>query len=473
MPGQPASPDGGRHLTVVVGGQSVALSGDAVREVLRRPRLTRVPHGPPGLVGVCTLRGAVLPVVSLARLMGEEPGEEGRVVVLDRQDPLGVLVDAVLKLQGGDADAASRRVDLAALLETGFQRPAAAPAAARSHAGPRPEAGEARPAERLLVSFLVQGQTFALPLAAVVEILRVPAEIARVPRADRAVLGVVDIRDRSLPVVSLAVLLGFADAAVDTSGGRILVVDKDGTRVGLVADGIDSVLRLPEAAIDTVPPILQRGGGEAKLDGIGRPGGGRALVSILSVPKLFADASVAATAAVARRERTAMVDEGSAGRREQFVVFDLGGERYGLPIAAVDEVLRLPEQVTRVPNGPRFVSGIINLRGRPVPIIDQRERFGTPPADAAARPRVIIVGVGGLQAGFVVDAVSEILSVASDDIAPAPSFSSDRSAVFDRVARAGEDGGLILLIDPRELLSRAERDVVADIAARQTAAAST
>lgn len=473
MRSQPAPPGGGRHLTVVVAGQPVALPGEAVREVLRRPRLTRVPHGPPGLVGVCNLRGAVLPVLSLARLMDEEAGDEGRVVVLDHQGPLGVLVDAVLKLQGEDTGAASRRVDLAGLLETRFRRPVAPALATRSHAGARPEVGEARQVERVLVSFLVQGQTFALPLAAVVEILRLPAEIARVPRGDRALLGLVEIRDRSLPIVSLAALLGFADGEVDPRGGRILVVDRDGARIGLVADAIDSVLRLPEAAIDPVPPILQRGGGEAKLDSIGRPGGGRALVSILSVPRLFADAAAAATAAAVKQERTTMVDEVTAGRQEQFVVFDLGGERYGLPIAAVDEVLRLPEQVTRVPNGPRFVSGIINLRGRPVPIIDQRERFGAPAADAAARPRVVIVSFGGLQAGFVVDAVSEILSVASDEIALAPSFSSERSAVFDRVARTGADGRLILLVDPQELLSRAERDAVADIAARQTVAAPT
>jgi purine-binding chemotaxis protein CheW len=470
---QPAPLGGGRHLTVVVSGQPVALPGEAVREVLRRPRLTRVPHGPPGLAGVCNLRGVVLPVVSLAHLMGEEAGGEDRVVVLDHQGPLGVLVDAVLKLQGEDASGASRRVDLAALLEDGFRRPAAPASVARSQAGARPEAGETRQVERVLVSFLVQGQTFALPLAAVIEILRLPDEIARVPSAGRAVVGMVDIRDRPLPIVSLAALLGFADDAVKRSVGRILVVDKDGARIGLVADGIDAILRLPEAAIDTVPPILQRGGGEAKLDGIGRPGGGRALVSILSVPRLFADVSVAATAAVARRDGTEMDDEGTAGRQEQFVVFDLGGERYGLPIAAVDEVLRLPERVTRVPNGPRFVRGIINLRGRPVPIIDQRERFGAPAADTAARPRVIVVSFGGLQAGFVVDTVSEILTVPSDEIAVAPSFSSDRSEVFDRVARTGEEGGLILLVDPQELLSRAERDALVEIAARQTGAAST
>ena len=72
-----------RQLTLTVGGQSYAMDGQGVREVIRRPKLTRVPHGPPALLGVCNLRGTVLPVVSLARLMGSAPGPEERVVVLD------------------------------------------------------------------------------------------------------------------------------------------------------------------------------------------------------------------------------------------------------------------------------------------------------------------------------------------------------------------------------------------------------
>jgi purine-binding chemotaxis protein CheW len=464
---EPASCGVRRQLMVAVGGQRFALAGDAVREVLRRPHLTRVPHGPPALLGVCNLRGSVLPVVSLARLMGEEAGSEARVIVLDHKGLVGLLADAVLAFDVEDDAADDRRLDLLALLEAGFQRPAVRPSVPRATVDTRPDEAGAPEVGRVLVSFFVQGQTFALPLAAVTEVLRLPDQIARVTHADPAVLGMVDVRDRSLPIVSLAVLLGFAERRADRPGDPILVVDRDGAQIGLVADAIDTILRLPEAAIDKVPTILQRGRGEARLDAIGRPGAGRALVSILSVQTLFADAPI--QPALASHGRTAMIEE--VARREQFVAFDLGGERYGLPIAAVDEVLRLPEQITRLPNAPRFVIGIINLRGRPVPIIDQRHRFDAPTAGGSARPRVIIVSFGSLQAGFVVDGVTAILSVASTELAAAPPLSSDRAALFDRVA-TGEDGSLILLIDPRELLNRAEQDVVADIAARQTAAAS-
>ncbi|MET0440068.1 MAG: chemotaxis protein CheW [Devosia sp.] len=453
----------------MVGGRSYVLSGGSVVEVLRRPRVTRVPHGPSALLGVSNLRGTVLPIVSLARLMGAEASDEDRLVVVDQGGPVGLLVDAVLGLDVGNSSD-TQQVEVASLLQTVFKPQTTQSLARQTQRDVAPVATVAETAQRVLVSFQISEQTFALPLGAITEVLRVPASISRVAGSDQAVLGVANVRDRSLPIISLGAILGFSGANGLTSGNRIMVVEHNGAQVGLVADAVETILRLDESSIDEVPPILQRGQGNAELDAIGRQGSGRPLVTILSVPRLFANAAVEETMGAMSGETTNMVDHRTTQAQEQFVVFDLGAERYGLPIASVQEVLRLPDTVTRIPNGPRFVSGIINLRGRPVPIIDQRQRFEAPLAADAVQPRVIIVTVGGLQAGFIVDAVSEVLSVDVADLAKTPSLSSERSAVFNRVANVGEEGSLILLIDPEELLSRAEQDVISEIAAGQQAA---
>lgn len=466
----PATLGAHRQLTVMVGGQRYAMPGESVIEVLRRSRVTRVPNGPPALVGISNLRGAVLPVVSLARLMGNVAGAEERIVVLEQAGAVGLLVDAVLGLDIGGAAVGSQQIDVAGLLEAGFKRKARI-ATHRQDATVQAQA-EAPIAQRILISFLVSGQTFALPLMEVIEALRLPETIAQVAGSDSAVLGVAKVRDRALPIISLRSLLGFAAEGNEKSASRVLVVDHAGNRIGLVADAVDAIVRLDQNEIDAVPPILQRGGGEAEIDAIGRQSGGRPLLSILSVPRLFANAAVEATVTAARTETEAKDENGVSQIQEQFVVFDLGDERYGVPIAAVQEVVRLPATVTRLPNGPRFISGVINLRGRPLPIIDQRHRFSAPAAAPTTQPRVIIVSVGGLRAGFVVDAVSEILSASADMLAVTPSLASKRSAVFNRVANIGEDGRLILLIDPEELLTLAEQDVIADIAAKQNAAGS-
>jgi len=152
---------------------------------------------------------------------------------------------------------------------------------------------------------------------------------------------------------------------------------------------------------------------------------------------------------------------------EQFLIFQLSDEVYGLPIGSVDEVIRVPDEVTRVPGAPAFVMGIINLRGKPIPLIDQRDRFVVQSPGQTSKARAIIVTLGDLQAGFVVDSVSEVKAIASDALSAAPEFSSDRTEVFDRIAQIEADGRMILLIDPQELLTRAERDVVLAITGKE------
>ena len=113
-----------------------------------------------------------------------------------------------------------------------------------------------------------------------------------------------------------------------------------------------------------------------------------------------------------------------------------------------------------MPNAPEFVAGLINVRGKAVPVIDQRVRFDAGQSATAKRPRVIVVTIERLQAGFIVDSVSEILSVPGAAIGPAPQLPGNGMQVFDRVAARGDAGAMILLVDPRELLDKAERDLL-------------
>jgi purine-binding chemotaxis protein CheW len=149
---------------------------------------------------------------------------------------------------------------------------------------------------------------------------------------------------------------------------------------------------------------------------------------------------------------------------ERFIVFQLGDEQYGLPIGAVDEIARRPESLTRVPRAPAFVEGVMNLRGAVIPVIDQRRRFATGGEAEPGRGRIIVMTISGLRAALAVDAVTEILAVPASDLEPAPGLATGDAAIFDRVARAGSDGRMILLIDPKVLLDAAERDLLGAIA---------
>src|SRR5918912_1536247 len=110
-------------------------------------------------------------------------------------------------------------------------------------------------------------------------------------------------------------------------------------------------------------------------------------------------------------------------RGGKFLTFFLAGEEYGLEILKVHEIIgMLP--ITRVPRTPHFVRGVINLRGRVIPIVDLRRKFSME-SEAAEETCIIVVQVQGIQIGFVVDPVSEVADIKAADIEDTPSFGDD------------------------------------------------
>jgi purine-binding chemotaxis protein CheW len=464
---RPADGDGD-VLTFMVDGEALSLPAGDVSEIIRPRAITRVPHGPVTLLGVTNLRGAVLPVVSLAGLLGRAvvaPSPSSRIVITGNGTAVGLLVDAVSALA---KPLNERRLDLSALLSRDFgtlRQKAGAVGGRREHvAGTSTETVEQN--ALALIGFELAGQEYALPLDKVVEVRALSDAMSDVPGTERAMLGVIEFRGGLLPLVSLHFLLGLPDAAVKPDAQRVVVTRIGAALVGLVVDGIKEILRVPLEAIDPVPPVLTRGKGEARIEAICRLEGGRRLVSVLAPARLFDDQTAARILADAKGGAAQMSSVETADDTvEQFVIFRLGDEHYGLPILSVDEVVRRPDKLTRVPKAPAFVEGVMNLRGKIVPVISQRQRFSVAGETAGHGLRIVIVTIDGLQAGFVVDAVSEVIGIPARDLRVTPELSADGAQLFDRVANIESEGRMILLIDPKALLDRAERDVLAAIAA--------
>ena len=100
---------------------------------------------------------------------------------------------------------------------------------------------------------------------------------------------------------------------------------------------------------------------------------------------------------------------------QQLVVFDLSTEAYGVDIGAVREIIRL-QDITRVPRTPEFVEGVINLRGKVIPVVDLRKRFGLPAEDESKENRIVVVDIGAQDIGVIVDAVTEENLAACSDL---------------------------------------------------------
>ena len=477
-----ASAETHQRLTVRAGGARVAMAASGVAEIIRAPRITRMPHGPPGLIGVTHLRGVVLPVVSLGQLLGETTITDAtRVVVLRRERPVGLAVDSVEALKAVEAGQAAtqhgrlmlddeegaRWFDLDAALDERFAAFRTARRAPDREVVVTVLDGTIK--DLAFLGFTLAGQEYALPLEAVAEVMAVPVAILALPRTEEVLVGVFELRGAVLPAVSLRALLGLAERALQ-GNERVVVVRIGGYRLALVVDHISVILRAARNAVGPAPSLFNRGAGEARIDSVLRLPDGKGLVSILSPERILADERISQLLAEATdNKELTMAGPTSSAARERFLVIHLGDERYGLPIAAIDEVVSLPATLTRLPRAPAYVKGVMNLRGNVIPVIDQRQRFSVAGAKAANAERVVVVTLGRLQAGFAVDAVSRILEIDTDDLMPAPELSDGGDRLFDRAARVEREGDVILLIDPKALLDRAEADLLRDLTAEPRA----
>ena len=499
-----AVPTAGQFVIFFVSGETFAVALSEVKEIIRMPAIVRLPLSPPSLEGLANLRGRVLPIVSTRRLFGMEEVDHDdatRIVILDQGQPLGIVVDRVASVvtaeldQIEDASAIEGAIGSAMLqgmikglsgfglvmilntkqlLEREFGSLGLAATAQHelSSVGTAAEAGEAgKPSlqtdELQLVSFEVAGQEYALPIESVQEIVQLPEHMTRVPKVSSSVVGVMNLRNRLLPIVSLRGLFALEQSAL-AEHNRVVVVSPDGglSSVGLVMDRVNEVLRVSRSGIDPLPAMLQAKADGSEITAICRLEGGKRLVSILSAEAMFSRAELSEAVQQARERETDARTEAmtgnanSAADEEQFVVFRLMSEEHGVSIESVQEIVRVPEQITSVPKTPAFIKGVVNLRGTVIPLIDQRSRFGLPPCEVNDRQRIVVFTVQGIRTGFIVDSVSEVMRIPLNRIGPAPDMSEDQQRIIRRVANLTDSKRMILLLDTEQMLDKSEMSML-------------
>jgi purine-binding chemotaxis protein CheW len=485
-----------QFIVTRVADEALGFSLGDVAEIIRLPPLAHMPLGPRSLLGLANLRGLVLPVVSLRRLIGltDAPMDQAaRVVVVDRGAPVGFVVDgveALLRLPAAEMDAGAagagridpdflagvvkgregessiKILDPERLLRDQFARLGVT--ATRNAARvaftveARKQVAAAPQRQTSLVSFTLGTQEYALPVERVREIIPLPEHVSEVAGAETAVIGVVTLRGSLLPLVSLRLLLGLPAGEGRADRGKVVVVSMGKTHVGVVVDRTRQILRIDPAVVDPAPVLLTRGAGDAEIESICRLDDGERLVAVLSPDRLFRSELVRRVLSETAGEDAAEDAEAVEGAMtdEQFIIFRLAEQEYGLPITAVEEIARPPDRITRLPKAPDFIDGVINLRGRVVPIVDLRRRFELGPCQAEAGRRILVLAFGGGQTGFLVDGVSEVLKVPGGAISPAPEVSAEQMRLIGRVINLDAQGRLILVIDSLQLLDRVEMDML-------------
>ena len=152
------------------------------------------------------------------------------------------------------------------------------------------------------------------------------------------------------------------------------------------------------------------------------------------------------------------------------VTFRVGDELFGAPISAVQEIVRVPA-ITQIPQAPPFVEGVINLRGRVIPVVDMRKRLSGAAADGDhAKSRILVIEAGGRLVGVVVDEVSEVLKLSEERVEAAPPMVSGIGNQY--ITGVGKlDGRLLILIDIERVLTGEELAALAEATVEATAAA--
>ena len=139
----------------------------------------------------------------------------------------------------------------------------------------------------------------------------------------------------------------------------------------------------------------------------------------------------------------------------QLVSFKLGNEEFGVDILQVQEIIRM-QNITRVPNAPHFVEGVINLRGRVIPIIDLRKRFDLGDHERDKNTRIMVVKIDNIVVGLIVDEVSEVLRIPADTVEPPPPIVAGIESDF--IKGVGKlEGRLLILLDLNKILSKEEQ----------------
>ena len=483
-------------VTFFVDDEVFAVDMGVVQEIIRMPSVVRVPLAAPALEGLANLRGKVLPMVSLRRMLGFKArayNEATRAVVIDLGQSIGFVVDRVASVLSVDSskiaavDETLRStinsqwlsgqlknmgghkiimvLDFEKLIASEFSQLSQA----ISHAplvniSDLQEVDEPLPSdERQLVCFVVAGQEYAIVIDDVEETVPIPAHIVHVPHSQAHVLGMMTLRNRLLPLVSLRRMFDLPQYEANEHS-RIVVVALGDVSVGVVIDSVNEVLRVAKIDMDTLPVLLARDGDLSDITEVCKLDEGRRLVSIISVAHLFSHSAIKEALSTVDNLHEGLIeqrirkehDERISETDEQVVIFRLGTAEFGVPIETVQEIVRVPDELTQVPRAPAFVQGVINLRGVVLPVIDQRLRLGLMASERNDRQRIMVFLFNGVRTGFMVDSVTEVLKIPKKAIENAPHLSDEQSRLIGRVANLEQQQRLIQLIDPSQLIESQE-----------------
>ncbi|OQW86556.1 MAG: chemotaxis protein CheW [Rhodoferax ferrireducens] len=278
---------------------------------------------------------------------------------------------------------------------------------------------------RQFVTFMTGGEVFAVDMAPVQEIIRMP-DVVRVPMAPATLNGLANLRGKVLPIISLRRMFGFPEQASDDAT-RAVIIDV-GQPLGFVVDRVASVVGVEPSQIEGVGAIRSAVDTDL-LSGLIKGVGGHEMIMVLDFAKLI-EREFAQMASLQKQAgiSSAVAADSDSGEEDalsdelQLVSFNVAEQEYAIAIEDVQEIVQVPETIIHVPHSASHVIGVMTLRNRLLPLVNLRRMFGLAEHTLDEKSRIVVLSLGSASVGVAVDGVSEVLRVAKSCVDAMPAL---------------------------------------------------
>ena len=490
-------------VSFIIDTEKYSFPIDIVQEIVKFFNYTIVPGAHETVKGIMNLRGNVLPLINLRKRLGfkEKPFDKDTriIVIIAKGLPTGIIVDkldevlnvtadeiepppnsssddqellkGIAKVNGGEKIVMVLDENKIIPDKNVYNNTLELKNSSKSEI--RGKVKQLEP-EKLIISFKLEKEEFAMDIMNVQEILRL-RDITDVPKSPDFLLGIMKLRENIIPVIDIKALLGLKydtgenlfkekfsnepDFYDETDMRRIVVLNIGGIVAAILVDAVFEVLRISEKLIEPFPHSgekdrYQYAKGVCKLDN------GNRLLTLISLSETLSKESIDflhGTIGEQESEIKDVLKKDGMGKEIELVCFDLGGEEYGINIMEVREIIRF-HSITAVPNSPDYVAGIVNLRGNVLPVIDLRIRFDKKIVEWNEENRIVVVEMGNRLTGLIVDDVNDVITISEKQIEYAKSVmkSDEADELIKGICKLDNGEKILILLDVNAVLKQEE-----------------
>jgi purine-binding chemotaxis protein CheW len=456
----------------------------SIKEIIRVPQITRVPNLSMYITGVCNLKGELVNIIDIHKrfnIQQKMHSEMNRVIVMDYNGcSIGIIVDEVLqvltvdkssvKLQlGSNKSNKEGCIDGIIMEENGkrlimmmnMQGIINIDDIETTFTNADKQAGQEvltftkeKEDKQQLIIFSIDEVEYAFDISKVKEIIRIPS-ITKTPNSSGFNEGIILLRNEVIQVINLSKILKVSNSGINKDGS-ILIIDEGNLAYGVIVDKVLEVKQVSKIVLRRPPEIL--GDIDVKMvKEFANLDNGKRVVIVLDPYKLIDIEEFGREYQNNHKEEGSDRSTKSAlqteDTRENIVIFKIKNEEYGVSINFVQEINRI-SKITRLPNVPSFIEGLINLRGDMIPLLNLRRFLGLDNEDRETYSKILVVKLNKTMIGLDIDSASEVLSLSKELFEDYPQVlnSKDNMTYIDGMIKLNEGRRIVLLLNLKGIL---------------------